>query len=427
MERRVVVTGLGLITAVGNDVSSTWEALLSGVSGGATITRFDPEDLPVRFACEVKDFDPAEYLDRKEIKRTDRFCQFALAASDQAMQDAGFNGSRPETDANRFGVVTGSGIGGIATLEEQHQVMLDRGPGRVSPFFVPMFIADMAPGLISMRYDARGPNYTTVSACASSAHAVGNAFRLIRNGDADVLITGGAESTVTPLTMAGFAAMKALSTRNDEPERASRPFDANRDGFVLGEGCGMMILEELEFARARGADILAEVIGFGQTADAYHITAPSPDGEGAQRAMRLALEDARLDPERDRLHQRPRHVDATQRRDGDPGDQERVRRARRRPGGRLDEVDDRPHARGRRRRRGGDHGPGPAGGEDPADDQLQRGGPRLRPELRPQRDARAAGAGRALELLRVRRTQRQPGHETLGRVRACTRSSRTSA
>jgi 3-oxoacyl-[acyl-carrier-protein] synthase II len=293
--RRVVVTGVGLITALGHDVASNWEALLAGVSGGATITAFDPSDLPVRFAAEVKDFDPAKYLDRKEAKRTDRFAQFALVATAEAMRMAGHGESTTEIAPERFGVITGSGIGGIMTLEDQHQVYLERGPERVSPFFVPMFIADMAPGLIAMKYGLKGPNYTTVSACASGAHAIGNAFRLIREGDADALITGGAESTVTPLTMAGFASMKAISFRNDSPETASRPFDAGRDGFVLGEGCGMLVLEEAELARKRGASILAEVVGFGMTADAHHITAPAPDGEGAQRAMRLALADAGAD------------------------------------------------------------------------------------------------------------------------------------
>lgn len=293
--RRVVITGLGLITPVGNDVASNWEALLSGVSGCATIRAFDPSDLPVRFAGEVKGFDPTEYLDRKEVKRTDRFTQFALVGTAQAIENAGL-GDTPDIPHDRFGVITGSGIGGIITLEEQHKVYLNRGAERVSPFFVPMFIADIAPGLIAMKYGAKGPNYTTVSACASSAHALGNSFHLIRNGAADVIITGGCESSVTPLTMAGFASMKAISSRNDTPETASRPFDATRDGFVLGEGCGMLILEELEFAKARGAPVIAELVGYGQTADAHHITAPAPEGEGAQRAMRLALADAGAEP-----------------------------------------------------------------------------------------------------------------------------------
>ncbi|MEE9133660.1 MAG: beta-ketoacyl-ACP synthase II [Gemmatimonadota bacterium] len=291
-KRRVVITGAGLITAVGNDVSSNWENLLSGVSGGATITAFDPSELAVRFAAEVKDFTPADYMERKEVKRTDRFTQLALAAAVQAMEGAGFGEKAPDLPADRFGVITGSGIGGIGTLERQHKVYLERGPDRVSPFFVPMFIADMAPGLISIKYGAKGPNYNTQSACASGAHAIGNAFKLIQRDVADVIISGGTESSVTPLTMAGFASMKALSSRNDSPETASRPFDAGRDGFVLGEGCGIVVLEELEFAKARGAPIMAEIVGYGLSADAHHMTAPAPEGEGAQRAMRHALEDA---------------------------------------------------------------------------------------------------------------------------------------
>jgi len=295
-KRRVVITGAGLITAVGKSVSSNWENLLSGASGGATIASFDPSDLPVRFAAEVKDFNPTDVLDRKEAKRTDRFTQLALAGTVEAMENAGFGDKAPDVSPELFGVVTGSGIGGIGTLEQQHRTYLERGPDRVSPFFVPMFIADMAPGLISMKYGAKGPNYSTQSACASSAHAIGNAFKLIQLGMADVIISGGAESSVTPLTMAGFAAMKALSFRNDSPETASRPFDAGRDGFVLGEGCGMVVLEEMEFAVSRGAPIIGEVVGYGMTADAHHMTAPAPEGEGAQRAMRLALQDAGAEP-----------------------------------------------------------------------------------------------------------------------------------
>ncbi|MGD2216792.1 MAG: beta-ketoacyl-ACP synthase II [Gemmatimonadales bacterium] len=294
--RRVVITGAGLITAVGNDVPSNWDALLSGVSGCATITAFDPSEEPVRFAAEVKNFDPTDYLDRKEVKRADRFTHFALVGAAEAIRDAGYGDSGPDVAPERFGVITGSGIGGITTLENQHQVYLTKGPERVSPFFVPMFIADMAPGLISMKYDAKGPNYSIQSACASSAHAIGNAFKLIQRGIGDVMISGGTESSVTPLTMAGFASMRAISFRNDSPETASRPFDATRDGFVLGEGCGMMMLEELEFARARGASIIAELVGYGLSSDAHHMTAPAPEGEGAQRAMRFALEDAGVEP-----------------------------------------------------------------------------------------------------------------------------------
>jgi len=294
--RRVVITGAGLITAIGKDVSSNWENLLAGVSGGSVITAFDPSDLPVRFGAEVKDFNPTDVLDRKEAKRTDRFTQLALAGTVEAMENAGFGDKAPDVQPELFGVITGSGIGGIGTLEHQHRTYLERGPDRVSPFFVPMFIADMAPGLISMKYGAKGPNYSTQSACASSAHAIGNAYKLIQRGIADVMISGGAESSMTPLTMAGFAAMKALSFRNESPETASRPFDAGRDGFVLGEGSGMVVLEEMEFAVSRGAPIIGEIIGYGLTSDAHHMTAPAPEGEGAQRAMRMALEDAGAEP-----------------------------------------------------------------------------------------------------------------------------------
>jgi 3-oxoacyl-[acyl-carrier-protein] synthase II len=292
MSRRVVITGTGLLTAVGKDVQSNWSSLLAGVSGAAPIQQFDASDFPVKFACEVKDFDPAEYMDRKEAKRTDRYAQLAIAASVQAMREAGLDGNLEGIDPDTFGVIIGSGIGGIATFEEQHARFHEKGPSRVSPFFVPMFIADIAAGLVSIRYGAKGPNYATVSACASGAHAIGNAYRSILSGEAEVMIAGGTEASVTGMTIAGFAAMTALSERNDSPETASRPFDATRDGFVLGEGAGMLVLEELEHARRRGATIIAEVAGFGQTADAYHITAPATGGEGAVRAMQQALRSA---------------------------------------------------------------------------------------------------------------------------------------
>ncbi len=296
--RRVVITGVGLTTPVGNSVKTAWSALLDGVSGGAAVSHFPAdEDFPTRIACEVKDFDPSEVLDPKEVRRYDRFAQFALVAAHEAMTHAGLDGPPPGVDAGRFGVIIGSGIGGIATFEQQCRLLLDRGPKRVSPFFVPMFIPDIAPGLISIRYGAKGANYTTVSACASSAHAIGESARAIERGDLDACIAGGTEATITALTMAGFAAMKAMSTRNDEPESASRPFDATRDGFVMGEGAGCLILETAERAEARGATIIAEVAGYGLSADAYHITAPAPDGEGAQAAMRMALDDAGARPE----------------------------------------------------------------------------------------------------------------------------------
>src|SRR5687767_7179228 len=293
MKRRVVVTGMGALTPVGNDVASTWHALLSGASGASNITKFDASSWPVRFACELKGFDPLQYMDRKEAKRADWYTQYAVAASVQAMQDAGLANGH-QIDPDRIGVIVGSGIGGLKSFEEQHDVYRERGQTKISPFFIPMFIADIAAGIVSMRFNAKGPNYATVSACATSAHAIGDAFRTIQYGDADIMITGGAEATVTPMAIGGFANMKALSERNESPGTASRPFDATRDGFVMGEGAGVVILEELEHAKARGARIYAEIVGYGATGDAHHLTAPAPEGEGAQRAMLRALKDAKL-------------------------------------------------------------------------------------------------------------------------------------
>ena len=293
MKRRVVVTGLGLVTAIGETTEDTWESLLAGRSGAQPIERFDPTDFDVRFACEVKGFDPTDYMDRKEARRADLFAQFGVAAADLAVRDAGWDLSRPAGE--RTGVLIGSGIGGIQTFEDQCKAFLDQGPRRVSPFFVPMFIPDMASGLVSIRLGAKGPNYCTVSACASSAHAVGESFRLIESGKADAMVTGGAEAPITGLAVAGFGNMKALSTRNDEPEKASRPFDKGRDGFVLGDGAGVIILESLDHARERGANILAEVVGYGMSADAHHMTQPAPSGEGAMRAMRECLDDRGID------------------------------------------------------------------------------------------------------------------------------------
>jgi 3-oxoacyl-[acyl-carrier-protein] synthase II len=296
MKRRVVVTGMGAITPVGNDVATTWAALISGQSGTAPITKFDASTFPVRFAAEVKGFNALDFMDRKEAKRADHYTQYAVASSRQAMADAGLTGGSNGMDPDRIGVIIGSGIGGLKSFEEQHDVYRERGVGKISPFFIPMFIADIAAGIVSMQFNAKGPNYATVSACATSAHAIGDAFRTIQYGDADVMITGGAEATVTPMAIGGFANMKALSERNESPETASRPFDATRDGFVMGEGSGIVILEELEHALRRGARIYAEIAGYGATGDAYHLTAPAPDGEGAQRAMKRALNDAGLTP-----------------------------------------------------------------------------------------------------------------------------------
>ncbi len=293
MTRRVVVTGLGLVTPLGNTVEDTWTGLLAGRSGAAPITKFDPSRLQVRFACEVKGFDPLAYMDRKESRRYDLFAQFALAASQQAIESAGLSGAFPAPE--RTGVLIGSGIGGMATFEEQCGLYLTQGPDRVSPFFVPMFIPDIAAGLVSIRHGIKGPNFATVSACASSAHAIGESFNMIRHGMADAMVTGGSEAAITGLTIAGFQNMKALSTRNDAPEQASRPFDLERDGFVLGDGGAVVVLESLEHAQARGAKILAEVLGYGLSADAYHMTSPAPEGEGAQRAMKDCLADGGID------------------------------------------------------------------------------------------------------------------------------------
>jgi len=289
-KRRVVVTGLGLVTPVGNTVQETWAALLAGRSGAAPITKFDASNQDVRFACEVKGFDALQYMDRKESRRYDLFAQYALGAAHQAVVQAGLDKALPNAD--RTGVIIGSGIGGMSTYEENCKAFYEKGPSRVSPFFVPMFIPDIASGLVSIKYGMRGPNYATVSACASSAHALGESFRLIRDGTADAMVAGGAEAAITGLTVAAFANMKALSFRNDASEKASRPFDKERDGFVLGDGAGALVLESLEHAEARGATILGEVLGYGMSADAYHITSPPEDGHGALLAMRNCIADA---------------------------------------------------------------------------------------------------------------------------------------
>jgi 3-oxoacyl-[acyl-carrier-protein] synthase II len=295
MPHRVVVTGLGAVTPVGLSVEQTWTNLLAGKSGAAPIAKFDASKLQVRFACEVKGFDPLQYIDRKEAKRYDLFLQMALATAHQAITQAGLEGRFP--DPNRTGVIIGSGIGGMMTFEEQCLIYLQKGPDRVSPFFVPMFIPDIAAGIVSIRYGLKGPNFCTVSACASSAHAIGEAFELIRDGKADCIVAGGSEAAITGLAIAGFQNMKALSTRNDAPELASRPFDRERDGFVLADGSAMVVLESLPHALDRGATILGEVAGYGMSADAYHMTAPAPEGEGAQRAMRDCLAHGKLDLE----------------------------------------------------------------------------------------------------------------------------------
>ncbi len=286
---RVVVTGVGLVTPLGPDVATTWAGLLAGRSGAGPITKFDPARLGVRFACEVKGFDPLQYMDRKESRRYDPFAQFALGAAHQAITQAGLEGRVPDPD--RTGVVIGSGIGGMQTYEENCAAYITKGPDRVSPFFVPMYIPDIAAGLVSIRYGLRGPNFATVSACASSAHAIGECYKMIRHGSVPAMVAGGAEAAITGLTVAAFDNMKALSRRNDAPEQASRPFDKARDGFVLADGAGVVVLESLEHAQARGATILGEVVGYGMSGDAHHITSPPDDGNGAARAMKACLAD----------------------------------------------------------------------------------------------------------------------------------------
>ena len=288
--RRVVVTGLGLVTPLGTGVEKTWKALCAGESGIGRITRFDPTGYDAQIAGEVKDFDPAQFIEKKEIKKMDTFIHYAVGASQLAVDDAKLKVA-PE-EATRVGVYIGSGIGGLGSIEHYHDVLREKGPGRVSPFFIPMTIINLASGQVAIRVGAKGPNSCAVTACATGNHCIGDAYRLIQRDDADVMIAGGAEAAITPLGVAGFASAKALSFRNDDPTKASRPFDKDRDGFVLGEGAGVVVLEELEHARARGALIYAEVIGYAMNSDAYHITAPPEEGEGAVRCMEMALKDA---------------------------------------------------------------------------------------------------------------------------------------
>jgi len=294
--RRVVITGMGVLSPVGNDLQTFWQNLTAGVSGIGPITQFDAARFDCRIAGEVKGFEPAKWFKvPKDVRRADRFAQLAMAASKMAMADAGL--TEPVGDPERFGVMLGSGIGGLRTLEDQHTILMNKGPDRLSPFTIPMLISNMASGLVSMEFGLQGPNFATVSACATSAHAIGEAWRMISDGDAEAFVAGGSEATIVPLGVGGFAAMKALSTRNDEPQKASRPWDRDRDGFVMGEGAGVLVLEELEHAKARGARIYAEIGGYGLSADAYHMTSPLPNHEQAQRSMRMAMTRAKLNVE----------------------------------------------------------------------------------------------------------------------------------
>lgn len=295
MSRRVVVTGLGLLSGLGIGTEENWQGLTAGRNGAGLITRFDTSDFAVKIACEMEGFDPLDWFTAKEVRKFDPFVHYAVAASEMALESSGFEIT--DENADRVGVVIGSGIGGFQTIENNSRTLIERGPRRVSPFFIPGAIVNMGSGLISIRTGAKGPNMATVTACSTSAHAIGDATLYIRHGYADAIIAGGAEAAISPMPVAGFANMRALSTRNDEPERASRPWDRDRDGFVMGEGAGMVILEEYEHARRRGAHILGEILGFGMSGDAYHISAPSPDGDGAIRVMRTALDDAHLNPD----------------------------------------------------------------------------------------------------------------------------------
>ena len=295
MKRRVVVTGVGLVIPAGIGTESAWKNICEGRSGIGPLTRFDPNGFETKIAGEVKGFNPEAYIEKKEIKKMDLFVQYALAATREALEDSQLK-ITPE-NCDRTGVIVGTGLGGLPTLEKYHQILLEKGPSRISPFFIPMLIANLASGQIAIRFGAKGPNTCVVTACATGAHCIGDAFRAIVYGDAEAIIAGGTEANISPLSIAGFNAMKALSTRNEEPEKACRPFEKNRDGFVVAEGAGILILEELEFALKRGAKIYGELIGYGYTGDAYHITAPSPEGEGAARCMRMAIKDAGLKPE----------------------------------------------------------------------------------------------------------------------------------
>lgn len=296
MKRRVVVTGLGLVTPCGNDVPTTWSAMMNGENGADYIKKFDTEKFSVQFACEVKDFDPLSFLDKKEARRMGAFTHFALAASDEAVKDSGL--VIDASNAEMVGTYISSGIGDFWAIEREHEKLLNSGPDRVSPFFIVSAIVNLAAGNVSIRHGAKGPNSATATACSAGAHAIGDSFRLIERGDADAMICGGAESAITPMSVAGFASMRALSTRNDDPKHASRPFDAERDGFVIGEGSGIMILEELEFAKARGAKIYAEIVGYGMSGDAFHVTMPDETGSGAIRVMERAIKDASITPDR---------------------------------------------------------------------------------------------------------------------------------
>ena len=406
--RRVVVTGLGLISPVGNSVAEGWKNLLAGRTGIANITKFDASAYACRFAGEVKGFNVEDYFPAKEARHMDAFIHYGLAASIQAVKDAGLptNAELGEEEAQRIGCLVGSGIGGLPLIEDTHAELEKRGPRRITPFFVPASIINMISGHVSITFGFQGPNLAIVTACTTGLHSIGMAGRLIEHGDADVMVAGGAEATVSPLGIGGFAAARALSTRNDDPATASRPWDKDRDGFVLGEGAGVLVLEEYEHAKRRGAKIYAELVGFGMGADAFHMTAPNVDGP--KRSMQAALRSAQINRRPGPVPQRARHLDPARRRQREQRDQAGVRRSREEARRQLHEIDDRALARRRRRDRIGVLGAGAARAGVAADHQHLQPGPGVRSRLLRQRGAADEDRVRRQEQLRVRRHQRHP-------------------
>ncbi len=406
-ERRVVITGLGVITPVGIDLQTFWTNLASGVSGIGPITAFDATEYDSRIAGEVKDFDPIRYFkNAKEVRRADRYTQFAMAAARLALADGRLDAPSYVNPA-RFGCIIGSGIGGLKSLSDQHVILTNKGPSRVSPFMIPMMISNMASGFVSMEFGLQGPNFATVSACATACHAIGEAWRMIRLDEADAFLAGGAEAPVVPLGVAGFAAMKALSTRNNEPTRASRPFDIDRDGFVMGEGAGVILIEELEHARRRNAPIYCEVAGYGLTSDAYHMTSPPPEGEGAVRCMRMAMEKAGINP--DDVDYVNAHGTSTG--IGDVCETKAIKtvfgdHASNGLAGQLHQIHDRPPPWRRRFRRDRHLRPCHPRLPHPSHYQSRQPGPRVRPRLRPSQGSRKESSHRPQQLLRFRRPQR---------------------
>ena len=407
LERRVVVTGVGLVTPLGIGVEKNWDALMAGRSGIGLITRFDASDFPARIAGEVQDFNPEDWIEKRDIKKMDLFIQYAVASAEQAMRQSGFKIT--EENADNVGVLVGVGIGGLRTIEEYHKDFIETGLRHITPFFIPKLISNLAPGQISIRYGARGANFATTSACSSGSHAIGEAYRMVRIGYLDAAIAGGSEAALTSLGVGGFAAMRALSTRNEEPEKASRPFDKERDGFVMSEGSAALILEERDAAIKRGAKILAEICGYAANCDAYHITSPAPEGRGAAKCMRMCLEDSDLDPnEVDYINA---HGTSTQQ--GDLAETQAVkqvfgeRAAKTRD--QLDQVDDRAYARRGRRDRVGVHGARDRARHDAADHQPGGSRSRMRPRLRAEQAARRENSHRAEQFIRFRRHQHDAG------------------